>query len=267
MPHRLLAVLTDPATAITCLDAAALAAPALHGCAIEALHVDVDPDRIVAAPEEIDFQRLRDAREGTATERTEAVRAAVERWQRAHRDTPVTWRCEIGQQEEMVSARSKGADLIVLARGHDMDSGDALHATIFATDVPALLMPSDAGAPHLSHIAIAWSGSDASGHAVAGAMPWLARAARVTVIQIGDGRVAARNLAGDLGLGSIHAEIHAVPRGDGKLGAQIVGEAHAVGADALVAGAYRHNAVVEWLLGGTTRHLLSAADLPLFLAH
>ncbi|URW74872.1 universal stress protein [Sphingomonas donggukensis] len=267
MPHRLLAVLTDPATTIACLDAAALAAPALPGCAIEALHVDVDPDRIVAAPEEIDFQRLRDAREGTATERAEAVRAAVERWQRDHPETPVGWRCEVGQQEEMVSARSKSADLIVLARGHDMDSGDALHAAIFGTDVPALLMPPAVAASSLSHIAIAWSGSDASGRAVAGAMPWLARAVRVTVIAIGEGSDAARDLAGDLGLGGIHAEIHAVPRGDGELGARIVGEAHAVGADALVAGAYRHNAMVEWLLGGTTRHLLSAADLPLFLAH
>jgi hypothetical protein len=30
-------------------------------------------------------------------------------------------------------------------------------------------------------------------------------------------------------------------------------------------GAYRHNKLIEWALGGTTRHILSKADLPLFL--
>ena len=40
-----------------------------------------------------------------------------------------------------------------------------------------------------------------------------------------------------------------------------------MGADLLVAGAYRHSQIVEWLLGGTTRHLLAAADLPILLAH
>ncbi len=72
MTHRLLAVLTDPATVSACLDAAALAAPALPGCQIEALHVDVDPDHIMASPEEIDFQQLREKREGTPAERTRA---------------------------------------------------------------------------------------------------------------------------------------------------------------------------------------------------
>lgn len=46
--------------------------------------------------------------------------------------------------------------------------------------------------------------------------------------------------------------------------AQILAEAHTVGANALVNSAYRHTAMVERLLGGTTRHLLSAANLPYF---
>lgn len=267
MTPRLLAVLTDPDTVLACLDALSTAMAALPDCTAEALHVDVDPDHIVAAPEEIDFQRLREAREGSAAERTAAVLSAFDAWQRAHPDTPVDWRCEVGQQKEVVATHAKGAALIVMARGHDMDSGDALHAAIFALDAPVLLVPAKAAAERFSHIAIAWSGSDASAQAVAGAMPWLAAAERVTVILIGEDAKDALDLTADLGLGGIHAEVHAVPRGDGELGALLVAETHSVDAHALVAGAYRHNAMIEWLVGGTTRHLLSAADLPLFLAH
>jgi len=46
-----------------------------------------------------------------------------------------------------------------------------------------------------------------------------------------------------------------------------VEEAKAIGAHMLVAGAYRHGQLLEWLMGGTTRHMLAAAELPLFLAH
>jgi nucleotide-binding universal stress UspA family protein len=32
-------------------------------------------------------------------------------------------------------------------------------------------------------------------------------------------------------------------------------------------GAYRHNRLLEFILGGVTRHMLGAADLPLYLLH
>lgn len=267
MTHRLLAVLTDPATVSACLDAAALAAPALPGCQIEALHVDVDPDHIIASPEEIDFQQLREKREGTPAERTAATHVAVIAWRQAHPDTPFEWQCVVGRQEEVVTERARNADAVVLARGHDMDSGDAMHAAVFTLDALVLLAPSQVVATRLSHIAIAWSGSEASAKVVANAMPWLAAAERVTILLIDKGEDAARKLVDDLGRGGIRVGVHAVAGDDRGLGAQIVAEAHAVGGNALVAGAYRHNALIEWALGGTTRHLLSAADLPLFLAH
>jgi hypothetical protein len=121
-----------------CLDAAALAAPALPGCQIEALHVDVDPDHIIASPEEIDFQQLREKREGTPAERTAATHAAVIAWRQAHPDTPFEWQCVVGRQEEVVTERARNADAVVLARGHDMDSGDAMHAAVFTLDALVL---------------------------------------------------------------------------------------------------------------------------------
>ncbi len=173
----------------------------------------------------------------------------------------------IGREEEVVAREAQTADLVILTHEPDLDSGDALHAAIFAVARPVLLVPRDWRGTTLSPIAIAWSGSDASQHAVAGALPWLQHADTVSVIRIGQDAAEMADLIDDLGLGGIKPDIRAVPRGAGELGEQIVAEAHAVGAGALVAGAYRHNVMVEWLLGGTTRHLLASADLPLFLAH
>jgi nucleotide-binding universal stress UspA family protein len=38
-------------------------------------------------------------------------------------------------------------------------------------------------------------------------------------------------------------------------------------APSFVTGAYRHNQIIEWFMGGTTRHILAAADIPLLMAH
>ena len=47
----------------------------------------------------------------------------------------------------------------------------------------------------------------------------------------------------------------------------LLAEAAAMKADWLVMGAYRHNRIVEWALGGVTRTVLREARLPLFLVH
>ena len=96
---------------------------------------------------------------------------------------------------------------------------------------------------------------------------WLRAAERVTAIRIGaddDAGLGMTRLLSELGA---RPEVHTVAAQGADLGAQIVAEAKTVGADLLVAGAYRHAQMIEWLMGGTTRHLLAAADIPLLMTH
>jgi nucleotide-binding universal stress UspA family protein len=51
------------------------------------------------------------------------------------------------------------------------------------------------------------------------------------------------------------------------MGQALLAEAHAVGADLLVIGAYAHRPLVEAVLGGVTRTMLHTADIPLFMQH
>ena len=270
---KLLAVIVGADSAAACLDAAVLAAKSLGNASIEALNVVVDPEQIIAASEEIEFQRLRERDEGTAQERAKAAQAAFIAWNAgAGDDTPkVDWRSIVGPEEAVVKQEAAKADaLIVIAREQTMDSGDALHAAIFSTDKPVLIVPAAwraRGRMRFEHMAVGLSDSDTARHAIKGATPWLRAAAQVTAIRIGEESDPALGLEAMLDEICVTHELHVVPRDGENLGAQLVTEAKAIGADLLVTGAYRHNQLIEWFMGGTTRHLLAAADIPLLMAH
>ena len=89
----------------------------------------------------------------------------------------------------------------------------------------------------------------------------------MTAIRIDAEQDHALTLADRLQEMGIDAQLRVVTPSGHDRGAQIVKEAEAIGADMLVAGAYRHSQLVEWLLGSTTRQMLRNTALPLFLAH
>lgn len=271
---KLLAILVGAESAPACLDAAVLAARSLQGASVEALHVMVDPDQVVSSSEEVAFQRLREIDEGTAQQRADATHTAFVAWNSGvEDDTPaVRWKAVTGAEEQVVTQEAAQADVIVLvlARQTNMDSGDALHAAIFRSGKPLLIVPQDwrgRSRTRFSHIAVGLSDSEATRHAIDGAGPWLRAADRVTAIRIGRKGDAATTLTRLLSEVGADPELRVVAQTRSDLGKQIVHEAEAVGADLLVTGAYRHSEMVDWLVGGTTRHLLAATSMPLLFAH
>lgn len=268
---KILAIVTEAETARACLDAAVMAARIDQFARIEALHVVVDPERLVSSTEEVQIQRLREANEGTAGEKAAAAQAAFVAWNAGTADdTPrVDWRAPSGPEEGTIVNEAGDADLLVLAAGHDLDSGDAQHAAIREVGKPLLLVPVEwkPRSAAFSHIAVALSDTPVTDDAIQGAMPWLRSATKVTAIRIGTEKDHALTLSDRLRDAGIDADLRVFPPSGGDRGAQIVMEAKAVGADVLVAGAYRHSQLVEWLMGSTTRQMLAATELPLFLAH
>ena len=270
---RLLAVVAEAATAPACLDAAVAAASRIggHG-SIEALHIIVDPEKLITASEEVAFQQLRERTEGTARERADATHAAFVAWSAGRHDgaQKIDWKALSGAEEENVAREAAQFDLLVMAQPHNMDGHDALHAALFAAARPLLLVPSywkRPPGPFAANIAIAWNDAAAAHRAVDGAMPWIRAAEKDTIILIEEPVEMATSLIERLKDEGVTAEVRLVKRGMRALGDQIIDEAHEAGADLLVMGAYRHNPLVAWLLGGTTRHALRHADLPLLLAH
>jgi nucleotide-binding universal stress UspA family protein len=270
---RLLAVVAEAETAHACLDAAlAAASSAGQHVAIEALHVMVDPRRIIRAPEEIAIQGLRERWEGTARDRAAAARAAFVSWSAANPSaaTAISWKELVGAEEETVAHEATQFDVLVMARPHNLDGHDALHAALYGSSRPLLLIPSNWQAPPKpfpQRITIAWNDTAPAGRALDGAMPWILAAARVTILLIAEPANMAGALVDRLTDEGVDAEVKEIERSARALGDQIIDAAHAVDTDLLVMGAYRHNEFVEWLFGGTTRHALRHADLPLLMAH
>jgi nucleotide-binding universal stress UspA family protein len=271
---KLLAILVGAKSAQACLDAAATAARTLGDSSIEALNIVVDPEHIIAPSEEIEFQRLRERREGNVHERAAATHTAFTLWS-AHANGPmpsVEWKSIVGTEEDIVCKEASQADVVilVLAREHNLDSGDALHAAVYRSRKPVLLVPCDwrsDGKKTFEHILVALSHSDAARRAIGGAGAMLRGATRVSALRVGTKDDLAMELVAQIQQAGIEPEVHVVPRFGKDLGAQIVAEAKSLGADLIVAGAYRHSEMIEWFMGGTTRHMLAAADLPLLLAH
>lgn len=275
MTMRILAVLAEAITARACLDGALAAARVEPDAQIEALHVKVDPDKLVEAPEEIAIQRLRERYEGTAKNRANAVRATFDQWmsaQSAIDSARIQW-CELtGAETDKVLQEAQAAALLVLARPHDLDAHDAMHAILFSTTRP-LLIPPDWSASKdeglAGHIVIAWKPTRQARQAVEGAAPWLRCAAKVTILIIDESAVPEsldeiQALTRQFGISAANMVVS--PDID-EPAEQILRIAHEIRADALVMGAYRHNEIVEWVLGGTTRSILAKATIPLFLAH
>lgn len=268
---RLLAIVAEAATARACLDAAmAAAAHTEDVVTIEALHVVVDLAHAAISSEEVAFEQMRELREGTAQERAEATRVVFVSWMAGLPDDApkVGWTEVVGAEEDVVVEAAKRADLLVLAKPHNAEGHHALHAAVFKCGRPLLLAPADWTARDAGwHVAIAWDSSPAARKAIDGALPWLTTAREVTIILIDEPDVEATDLVALLEPRNIAPELRRVSRTGVSLGDQIINEADAAGADLLVMGAYRYNEPLEWLLGGTTRHALRHADLPLLLAH
>jgi nucleotide-binding universal stress UspA family protein len=122
-------------------------------------------------------------------------------------------------------------------------------------------------------ILVAWNQSREATLAIRGALPLLARAAQVTVLEgspaenpFGLRYLPKLDLRAWLQRRGIAADFRPfAPAKD--IGAGLLAAAHAIDADLIVMGAWGHSRITELVLGGSTRHLFQHSDLPLLVAH
>jgi len=122
--------------------------------------------------------------------------------------------------------------------------------------------------------AIAWDGSLCAGRAVRAALPLLAGAERIILLQQAEDIPEDRRAAADPERISAYLALHGladvvierVP-GHGDGGEALVEALRCCSADVLICGAYGHSRMAETILGGVTRSVLAAAFPSAFLAH
>ncbi|SDD14687.1 universal stress protein [Paraburkholderia lycopersici] len=184
--------------------------------------------------------------------------------------------------EQPLIRRSRHADLLIAGQAGPDDDAQALRKgfleeVVLTSGRPVLVLPY-AGAlrPAGKSIAIAWDGSREAARAVHDAMPFLARAGRVTVLRIrtaDSARPAALGAQGkeiDLMLARHAVNVdyaQATSDSDETAGDTLLSWLASSGCDLVVAGAYSHPQWKEHWLGGVTRALLESATVPVLLSH
>ncbi|MGO7419143.1 universal stress protein [Rhizobium ruizarguesonis] len=267
---EVLALLPDPATARLCLDIAEYAAGAIDGT-MAAAHVGADPEKMIAAAEEIDLQMLREHDEGSPRERLERVTRAFEDWkqERPGRMSLLLDDCR-GDLDRCVTTECHETALVVAPCHGNMDARDAFHDILFNEHKLVLVPPPGQYAGNLlGHVVIGWKPHDHAQRAVVAARRWLTAADRVTVLCVNDKpdgsyQFTARELLKQLGL---DGDVIAVNSGNHSVGETILDFAKAEKATCLLIGAFKHGYFLELLLGRVTRYLLSHATLPMMIKH
>jgi nucleotide-binding universal stress UspA family protein len=139
---------------------------------------------------------------------------------------------------------------------------------------PVLVVPGAGDPPGFDGEAlVAWNGDVGATRAVAGALPLLRLARRVTVLGIGDQQASSglveddcNALVGWLGRHGIAARPRHRPQQD-DIGAALLAEAMEIDAGLLVMGGYGHSRLRETVRDGVSANVLRWTNLPVLLAH
>ena len=188
------------------------------------------------------------------------------------------WRSTVlgGPIADVVAREARSADLIITGttarEGFDaqrhVNRGDLL----MLAGRPLVIVPESSSTPILDNILIAWKDTRGAQRAVLDALPLLRRATCVTIVELTtESRIAGtRDGLGDVVRWLKRHDIDAAPMAVTSLGddsRQINDIAREQATDTIVAGAYGHSRLREWILGGVTRELLSPLNCCSFLSH
>jgi nucleotide-binding universal stress UspA family protein len=145
-----------------------------------------------------------------------------------------------------------------------------VEAALFESGRPVLVVPPTVPRSLGRTVIIAWNRSTETARTVAFAMPLLARAERVVVLEIsgwGTGTTPGDVLARSLRRHGINVASQTIDDDRSGPGPAILAAAAAAGCDLLIKGAYTQSRIRQMIFGGATSHILARTELPVFMAH
>jgi nucleotide-binding universal stress UspA family protein len=169
-----------------------------------------------------------------------------------------------------MAAESRLSDVLVFDDQAARGRGPLAHAfqqIIAHEQRPTIVARSSLAADGV--VAVAWDGGKEASRAVRTALPLLDRASRVLILNVvgPSGRKCdPRALQAFLQARGISSEAESLPAG-GEAGLVLIKAAAAAGAAFLVAGAFGHTRLREFVFGGATRCFLHSDGPSLFLSH
>ena len=185
------------------------------------------------------------------------------------RQGSVEWRSKVTvlmSPTEYVCREARGVDLVITGSCCRTTRGVNLGDLVMEAGRPVLAVPPTMPGLALNHIVVAWKDTREARRAVLEALPILKAAASVSIVEVAtledmnEARRRTKDVASWLLRHGVHAEAHPVPASEdlaGEGGADLEDFARERHADLVIAGAYGHSRLREWVLGGFTRSLLA----------
>jgi nucleotide-binding universal stress UspA family protein len=184
-----------------------------------------------------------------------------------------TWHADAPSGHDFVGSYGRVFDVVVLARpGEEWQSPSmvTLESALFESGRPVLIAPPTSPRSLGTNVLIAWNRSTEQARTTAFAMPLLRLAERVTILTVEGATVAGPSgaeMARSLALNGITADTITISPGKVSAGETILAKAAELGCDLIVKGAYTQSRLRQMIFGGTTRHILANAKLPVLMAH
>ena len=188
----------------------------------------------------------------------------------------IEWRSAITRPVHYVSREARAADLVIVGAQRNglvsdlagsLDPGDL----VMQIGRPILVVPPQVKSLELKLAMVCWKDTREARRAVSDALPLLQKTQEVVVVEVipdESSRDAAHGRVDDViswlkrhGIGAFARVFHC-PEREGPME-----KLFQYGADVIVAGAYGHTRLREWVFGGFTRDLLHLSPLCTFLAH
>lgn len=182
---------------------------------------------------------------------------------------------------DRIAEQACSADLVIMAQAdpeHGAHSGQAIvqRQVIERSGRPTLIIPQYGNFEHIGkRVLIGWSGTNQCTRAVHDALPFCQQSSETRIFWVsGDDKYAnariersGHEIAVALDRHGVKASVAHHPRTDIPIGDELLNEAADAGADLIIAGAYGHSRLYDFVIGATTSHLLKFMTVPVLLAN
>ena len=189
------------------------------------------------------------------------------------------WRAAVQFPPVEVAAEARAADLVITSRSGRVGTSDyniaQPGALILQTGRPVLVTPPHAARLNVASVVVAWKDTREGRRAVSDALPFLQRAETIQLVEICDNKAAApattarlTDVANHLLRHGVKATVNAdIAEREAAAAEQLLDIAERAKADLIVAGAYGHSRLQEWVFGGFTRALLAQTAHAVLFSH
>src|SRR5229473_7946236 len=195
-----------------------------------------------------------------------------------NRVTEVEWRCAEDFPSRYIVQQARASDIIVVGeagRGTIADPFVQVSPSdlVMQAGRPLLVVPDACNWLDLRSVLVAWKDTAEARRAVSDALPLLRKSTEVTVVEIVEDEAdratagsRVRDVVAWLSRHGVRAS-EQIPEQRGDAVTQLERIASDVGAGVVIAGAYGHSRLSEWIFGGVTRRLINPTNRCALLSH